>query len=190
MNTLEAIEKRRSCRSFKPDALSRAQIEDILRAGILAPSGKNAQPWEFIVLEESARTRLSEMMLSGVEAVKAQGIHPGSAENSARIIGEAPVTVLVYNPLRKPEDARGHDRYWLLVHTQSVGAAIQNMLLRAEEIGLGSLWICDVWVAEPGLSEWLQREDELVAAVTFGYPAEAPPARPRKPVEKITTWYR
>jgi nitroreductase len=67
-----------------------------------------------------------------------------------------------------------------LVDIQSSGAAIQNMLLAAQDLGIGSLWICDVFAAYGELLAWLGEKGELVAAVSFGYPAESPGARPRR----------
>jgi len=74
------------------------------------------------------------------------------------------------------------------VDTQSIGAAIQNMLLRAEELGLGTLWIYDVFFAEQPINELLGRTDEMVAAISIGYADESPAARPRKPLYEISTW--
>jgi nitroreductase len=76
-----------------------------------------------------------------------------------------------------------------LVNVQSVGAAIQNMLLAAQDLGLGSLWIADVFYAYGKLCSWLGKEGQMmVAAVSFGYPDENPDARPRKPVSDVTHW--
>ena len=71
---------------------------------------------------------------------------------------------------------------------QSIGGAIQTMLLVAAELGLGTLWVCDVLYAYPLIREWLGRREELVAAVTIGYAAEAPAARPRRPWQELTEW--
>lgn len=134
---------------------------------------------------------MSEMMNKGIAQLEANGVQAPSlsAVNSAKIIAQAPVTVLVFNSYWKvSDDHNGPGHYWSLSDTQSVGAAIQNMLLTAEELGLGSLWIGDIYVAEHLLPDWLGCQDELVAAVSFGYPAEAPAARPRKPWSEITTW--
>lgn len=51
MNTLEAIAARRSIRRFKPDPVPEEALRTILTAGMQAPSGKNRQPWEFIVVQ-------------------------------------------------------------------------------------------------------------------------------------------
>jgi len=155
----------------------------------LAPSGKNAQPWEFIVLGGAAKDKLAELMVAGAEKVEALGHSSGSAKNSARIIRQAPVTIMVYNPRWKvDEDRTGINRIMWSVDTQSVGAAIQNMLLKAMELDLGSLWVCDVFFAEEQIGKWLKRDEEMVAAVTLGWPDEKPAARPRKPWQELTHW--
>ena len=71
---------------------------------------------------------------------------------------------------------------------QGIGAAIQNMLLAAHELGVGSLWICDVFYAYDELTAWLGETHRMIAAVSLGYPAESPGPRTRKPVSEVTTW--
>ncbi len=62
------------------------------------------------------------------------------------------------------------------------------MLLAATEKGIGSLWICDIYFAYEELCEWLNAEGELLAAAAFGYPEEAPKARPRKRLDEVVEW--
>jgi nitroreductase len=65
---------------------------------------------------------------------------------------------------------------------------IQTMLLAAEALGLGTLWIADILYAYPLIREWLGRGEELVAAVSVGYPDESPAARSRMTVAELTEW--
>ena len=175
----EAIIKRRSVRKYQSQPVPRELIGQVLEAATLAPSGKNAQPWEFIVLEGQEKDTIADMMEAGAEQLEAMSGSSGSVRNSARIIREAPVVIMVYNP-RKREGAGPLQQVLWTVDTQSVGAAIQNLLLKAVELGLGSVWICNVLVAREQISTWLGREDEMIAAVALGWPAEEPAARPRK----------
>jgi len=103
---------------------------------------------------------------------------------------QAPVTILIHNTDGiHPWKARKEDEsWWDLATVQSVGAAIENMLLAATNLGLGSLWIADVWEAYPELNAWLETDDQLVAAVSLGYPNVAPPDPPRKPMEEVVRW--
>ena len=189
MNTLEAIASRRSIRRFKKDPLPREVVERILAAAVQAPSAKNVQPWRFVVLEGERNERLATIMLDAAQDLKAKGVGIGSLEWTARAMLGAPLTVVVFNvapPPDVPEEAHA-DWHWVMV--QSTGAAIQTMLLAAQDLGVGSLWICDILFAACEVSEWLGRPDDgIVAAVTLGYADEAPGPRPRRPWQEVTEW--
>jgi F420 biosynthesis protein FbiB-like protein len=190
MNTLDAIAARRSIRRFTDQPVRDEDLRTILTAATQAPSGKNAQPWRFVVVQGERRTEMVRLMREGIAEVEAQGRNAGSAANSARIMAEAPVTVFVFNPQGlHPWMAHAAEQgFRNLVNVQSVGAAIQNMLLAAHDLGLGSLWICDVFAAYDRLIRWLGEDCKLVAAVSFGYAAESPAARTRKSVAEVTRW--
>ncbi|HAI21665.1 MAG TPA: nitroreductase [Clostridiales bacterium UBA8153] len=189
MDAMQAIWERRSIRKFADRPLARELIETVLEAAIRAPSGKNAQPWRFVVLQGKEKDRLVDILEAGVNALQAKGLATGSALPTAHIMRQAPVAILVYNPRQQAGgDRNGTNRYMHLVDTQSIGAAVQNLLLAATGLGLGSLWICDVFYADDAIGARWGRQDELVCAVSLGYPAETPQARPRKPVADITTW--
>ncbi len=190
MDVLQAIESRRSIRKFKTDPLPHESIESVLDAARLAPSGKNNQPWRFVVVQKDAREQMFSCLQAGLKASIEKGIPTGSAENTFRIMREAPVTIFIFNP---KDDGPWYEqtipeRVFRIVNTQSVGAAIQNMLLRAQEMGIGSLWICDTFSAYRELCSWLGRDSLLVAAVSLGYPAESPAARPRIPLDELVEW--
>ena len=67
MNTLEAIAGRRSIRKFKDAPVSDEAVEAILNAGLQAPSGKNRQPWRFVVVKEDKRDEMVRVMGEGIE---------------------------------------------------------------------------------------------------------------------------
>jgi nitroreductase len=190
MNTLENIAARRSIRRFTPDPIPEESLRKVLLAGIQAPSGKNRQPWKFIVVREEKRAEMVKVMREGMAAMQAEGEDPGSSEWTAKIMEHAPVTVFVINPFGKaPWLAHSiEENFDELVDVQSVGAAIENMCLAALDLGLGSLWICDVFYAYEGLMAWLGEKGGMVAAVSFGYPAENPEARPRKSFDEVVRW--
>ncbi len=182
MNTLDAIAQRRSIRRFKPDPLPEDVLHTILSAGIQAPSGKNKQPWRFVIVNPDQRPEMVRILREGISKQKAGGADTGSSEYSANIMESAPVSVFVFNPDGlAPWLAHSIDQNFTeLVDTQSIGAAIQNLLLAAQEVGVGSLWICDVFYAYEALCDWLGEKGAMIAAVSFGYPAESPAARSRK----------
>jgi len=190
MQTLEAIAARRSIRKFKPDPIPEDALRAILTAAIQAPSGKNRQPWKLIVVRGDKRAEMMKVMRGGMAGRKAEGDDLGSSEWTARVMDQAPVTVFVINPHGKqPWLAHSIDEnFQELVDVQSVGAAIQNMLLAALDLGLGSLWICDVFYAYEQLMNWLGEKGQMVAAVSLGYPDESPEARSRKPFDEVVRW--
>jgi nitroreductase len=190
MNTLEAIAARRSIRRFTDKPIPDDMIKIILNAAILAPSGKNKQPWRFTVVRDSHRVEMIKILRAGIASVKEKGENPGSSEWSACVMDEAPVTIFIFNPGGMPPwmDHSVDEMIDDVVDIQSIGAAIQNMLLAAQELGLGSLWICDVFYAYEELAQWLGESGEMIAAVSLGYPGEAPAPRPRKTMDEVVRW--
>jgi len=184
MNTIEAIAKRRSIRRFKSTPIPDEAIVKILDSAIQAPSGKNRQPWRFVVVKQDKRPEMIKIMREAVGKVKEEGGDTGSSEWTTNVMEQASVTIFVFNPY-----AEGRDHPWNVVDTQSIGAAIQNMLLAAQELGIGTLWICDVFYAYDELCAWLGQKNQMIAAVSLGYPDEQPNARPRKTVDEVTVWF-
>ncbi|MCI6377119.1 MAG: nitroreductase family protein [Clostridiales bacterium] len=196
--SLEAIRARRSIRRFRPDAVPRELIDQVLEAARLAPSGKNQQPWRFAVYGGEAKRALLEAMARGLEReLRGQALLPGSragladAANTLRIMRKAPVTILALDacgddPFAKSE---GGLRVADLVNTLSMGAAIENLLLAAQELGLGALWIANTFFAYPELCACLDGPFRLASAVALGYAGEAPQARPRKPLAEIVSYH-
>jgi nitroreductase len=190
MEMMDVIKQRRSIRKFKATPVPEAAIRELLHAATMAPSGKNRQPWRFHVVQGEARDEMVRLMKEGIAKRKAEGVDPGSSEWTVKVMAQAPVTVFVFADFPANVD---HDRTFLelmgsSVDIQSIGAAIQNLLLAATDKGLGTLWICDIFYAYPELCAWLDEERFMVAAVSVGYPDEAPSARPRKSVDAVTTW--
>jgi F420 biosynthesis protein FbiB-like protein len=192
METLRAIAARRSIRKFAHQDVARETIEAVLQAAIQAPSGKNRQPWRFVVVTgDEKRAQMIRVMRAGIENTKARGMDPGTAIMTARVMEGAPVTIFVFNPegLHPWTQHSVSQTFLEGVDTQSIGAAVQNMLLAAQDMGLGTLWICDVWGAYDQITEWLGQPGQLVAAVAMGYPDEQPPARPRRPLSEVVRWF-
>jgi nitroreductase len=186
METIKVIEERRSIRKFQDKAIEDEILEKILKLATKAPSGKNRQPWRFVVVRGNKKRELVNLMSECVSDLKKVGTSVGSCELSINSINEANVVVLVFNTFSNLEEDYNH--YRLLTDTQSIGAAIQNMILAAQNFGLGSLWICDIFYCNKEICTWLNSKHELVAAVAIGHPNQAPYPRPRKELQEVTEW--
>jgi nitroreductase len=188
MELMETVSRRRSIRRFKDAPVPRELIEKLLAAAVLAPSAKNRQPWRFVVLQGAARVKLARLMTEGAEAVEARGEATHSCRHSARIVAQAPVTILVFNSEYRHKGLILDHLTYNAPDIQSIGGMVQTLLLAGEDLGLGTLWVCDILYAYPLIREWLGREEELVTAVCVGYPDESPEARPRTAWQEITQW--
>lgn len=193
---IKDIAERRSIRKFQDQDIKKEMIEEILQAGILAPSSKNRQPWKFVVTAKSGKKDMLEAMKRGLERekkdplLKESGKHLAGAEYTLKIMTEAPVVIFAVNPLgiSLENSLTAEERIYEICNAQSIGAALENMALTAEHLGLGSLWICDTYFAYRELMEWLGMEGELFAAMAIGYKNETPSPRPRKKLEDVTEW--
>lgn len=189
MDTLEVIYNRRSIRKFTSASIPGELIHEIVNAGMRAPSGMNRQPWRFVVVEGKAKEGLVEIMLQRALDLKKARVRTGSYENTLGIIKKAPAVILAFNAGLKHKlfDSQVN-RFIRLMDIQSIGAAIQTMALAAQNMGLGTLWMCDVFYAERQIRELLHRNEELVAALAVGYAAEFPNPRPRKNADEVVEW--
>ena len=197
METYDAILNRRSIRKFLNREISKEQVDIIINAAIQAPSAKNRQPWKFIIITGEEKAGMMKAMHLGIENIKQspddipfnESIVQG-AEHTAKIMEQAPVTVFVFNTEAGCMwyEEGSDDRFSQTANIQSIGAAIQNMCLAATDAGLGSLWICDIFLAHKEISGWLDEKHQLIAAVSFGYPEENPSTRPRKEYGDIVIW--
>jgi nitroreductase len=193
---LEAIKNRRSIRKFKEEEVPRHMIEEIIQSGVLAPSAKNRQPWKFVVVSGNAKADMVSAMGNGLERERERPLLPNvsqyisGASYTLKIMEKAPVTIFIVNPVGVDVHSSLTEEEHIeeLCNAQSIGAAIENMILTATELGLGSLWICDTYFAYDELQTYLNTEGELIAALTIGYADEAPNARPRKSMDEVVEW--
>ena len=193
----QSIFERRSIRKFTDRPVPREITEEILKAGMCAPSAKNRQPWRFVVAADGDKSSMLQAMAQGIQnETEGRGILPDSkqylngAKQTLGIMRQVPVCILILNPLGSSplQSISGEERFYEIANTLSVGAAIQNMSLAAVDLGLGSLWICDIFFAYRELCDWLNTENQLISALALGYPDEQPLARPRKTLGQITEW--
>lgn len=187
---LKAISERRSIRKYKDIPVPQNLIEEILQAGMLAPSSKNRQPWRFVVVSGDGKTEMLSAMEQGLirEAknpmLPDSSQHLSAARHTLDIMRQAPVTIFVVNALGIDLSCTigTEKRIYEICNAQSIGAAIQNMTISATESGLGSLWICDTFFAHQELMDWLNTEGELFAAFTLGYADENIQAQDREKI--------
>lgn len=127
---LKVIANRRSIRKYKSEQISDEELKMIIEAGLQAPSGHNDQPWFFTVIQN--RELLKEISEKSKEELRKSGIEwmVKMGENSALdLLYGAPTAIAV----AVKEDA--------ISPNADEGAAIQNMLIAAESLGIGSCWI-------------------------------------------------
>ena len=148
---MSLIFKRRSVRRFKDKRVSDEKIENLLKAGMQAPSSCNAQPWEFIVVsDEKDKKAISEMHRFAKPASKASHliITIGNL-NEAKVIG---------------------------MIEQDLGACNENILLQATHEGLGAVWLGFHPIEDRTLrlKEYLQIPDYCIpfSVICVGYPAD------------------
>jgi nitroreductase len=189
LDVLQAIADRRSIRRYTDRPIAREAIEQIMAATVQAPSAKNQQPWRFVVLEGKAAVALAQIMKQSAAGLTEAGEDIGSLAWTAAVVEQAPASILIYDAAPPAEIPAAFHEDYRFVMLQSIGGAIQTMLLAAQALGLGSLWICDVLYCEHEISRWVgHTDDKLVAAVSLGYAAESPRARPRRPWQEVTEW--
>lgn len=188
------IEERRSIRKYKNQSVSRELIEKLVDAARLAPSAKNRQPWKFIVYTGAAKAALLDVMEAALKKEdREHRLLPESAFglpdafNTLRIMREAPVIIFVMNTNgQSPYKAVNSDRRVAeICDSLSIGAAVDNLLLKATELGLGTLWIANTCFAYDALTEFINSPGQLTGAVAVGYADEQPHPRPRMALSDI-----
>ncbi len=161
-SVLNAIYKRRSIREFTEKEISSEQLYEIVKAGIWAPSGLNNQPWRFVIIKDL-----------DVKEQVAQQTHYG------HIVRDANALIAVY--LSKDE------MYDTVKDTQSAGACIQNILLAAEALELGAVWLGQILKNKSDVNKILELSDnfDLMAIVALGYPSHRNQKSKRKVVSEL-----
>ncbi len=187
-SVLDAIKQRRSIRKYSSQPVAEEDVLKVLEAARWAPSAHNAQPWRFIVLVDSSVKRELAMAMADAWAadMTKDGLTLEAAERTTSVEGfsNAPVLVvacLTMADMKKfSDDVRQGSERDLAV--QSLGAALQNMLLAASAEGLGACWHCAPVFCKETVRQALKipLDVEPQAIITFGYPAEKVSAPERK----------
>lgn len=159
---LNAIRNRRSIRRYKPGQITDGELQAILDAGIDAPSAMNEQPWRFVAIQNPA------VMEKVIGLIRSELSHESSPFYGA------PTLVLVFS------DSRA------ISPVSDASLAIENILLAAASVGVGSCWInCVIDLFRSAKGRGFQKElgvpegYQCVGSVVLGYPDEAPAAKPR-----------
>ena len=149
---LENIATRTSVRSFLHKPVDAAQIEQLLRAGMAAPSAVNRQPWHFVVVTD--REQLKEL---------------AKANPYAGMAAKAPLAIVVCGDLTKALDGEAR-MFWV----QDCSAATENILLAANAMGLGAVWTGTYPSEErcKAVSRILKLPDHIIplCTIVIGYP--------------------
>ena len=166
---VETIMTRRSVRQYKPQAVEREKMQTIVECGINAPNAMNKQPWEVRVVDNAD-------YINGVTELYKKA-NPKAAEDPAfkNIFRNAPTVVFI-----------GHD-----TKSESspfdCGLLAENMMISAWSMGIGSCCLGSParFMKTPEAAEYLQKLGfsegyELLYCIGFGYPDEAPAAKPRE----------
>lgn len=165
MEIFEALFNRRSIRKYKPQKISKEDINLILKAGMYAPSAYNYQPWQFWVIDD-------QEMLSRIQ--KETIAH-------AEMLNEAAAVIVVCG------DKKLDNSIEYLV--QNCSAATQNIMLASHALGIGSCWIGCYPAQETmeGLKKILSLPETIIpfSLISLGYPAEEVVKEERFKPEKI-----
>ena len=181
--------ERKSIRKYKDTDVSKRDIEQILKAGIYAPSAKNRQPWKYYVYTGRKKDNLLDCMELGlIRERTGNKLLPNSqhglsdAFNTLRIMREAPVLIIIENKngMSPYVEISADDRITEICDTLSIGASVQNILLTATELGYGTLWVANTCFAYNELLEFIDIKGQLVGAISLGIANENPAPRPRK----------
>jgi coenzyme F420-0:L-glutamate ligase / coenzyme F420-1:gamma-L-glutamate ligase len=185
---LDAIRERRSVRTYQSHTVPHELIEEVLVAAGWAPSAHNAQPWRFIVLaDESVKRELAEAMAESWAADMAKdGLKIEADKRKVRVerFATAPVLILACltmdGMMEFSDEKRQNSERDLAM--QSLGAALQNLLLAAHAKGLGACWFCAPGFCKETVRKVLKIPDEVEpeALIAMGYPAEKPPVPSKK----------
>lgn len=183
MEFFEVIKNRRAIRKYRPDAVSRADIMKILDAANWAPSAMNLQQWDFIVVSKNAIKSLGDHYKAIVDDFTRDWAKPQDTTQLSReeflsfaaTYGDAPHVIVVLTD-------KSNDPDFQRANLESASAAMENMLLAAAALGLGTCWMTGPLRKEKILRRLLEVPDnkEIVAVTPLGYPAVVTKPLPRR----------
>jgi len=189
------LQSRRSVRKYQARPVSRELIEHILEAARWAPSPHGRQPWRFVVLtRREVKKQLAEHMGDTwrqnleMDGQDAEIVNIRMEKSRQRILS-VPVIIIPCLYLEDldhyPDERRQADEKTMAI--QSIGAAIQNMLLMAYDLGLDTGWMCAPLFCPEVVCNALSLDTRLIpqALITVGYAAADPQRRERLPLSSL-----
>lgn len=193
--TLCAIHDRRSVRVFTDQPVSDEDLTAILDAANQAPSAHNQQTWRFMILRGDKKHALAELVSHRAPDFP----RPSSIllRMAARSILSAPVVVAVANTgeLMSHGDELFHvDQesardFFRTMEIQSSAAAVENLLLAATSLGLGSVWLGILFLIKQEVLSFLgEPNGEFMAVIPIGYAAKKTEGPKKRPLETIVRW--
>ncbi len=195
---IDAMATARAIRSYHPDPVPDEVLERLVFAGTRAPSPRNTQPWEFIVVRDAdIRRRIGDALeprAAEVEAViprlstaAKQRMYQGAAD-LLRALGTAPAIIFVAGWQRDyGEEFPAEEIMLSALHTSA-----QNILVAARAMGLGAAFTTFHLHAEAEVRAAIGAPDDLHLAVTIpvGWPASNTGPVRRRPVDEVLHWDR
>jgi len=187
MDTLQAIETRRSVGKVKPERPPRELIERILDAAVQAPNHHLTEPWRFFVLAGEAREELGRVMS---EALRKHLADPGGEAGKALLAKETAkplrAPVLIVAAVKRSENPRVVP----IEDIEATAAAVENMLLAARDLGLAAMWRTGDAAYDPAVKAFfgLTPEDHLAGFIYVGFADKKPDARQRTSAREKTEW--
>ncbi len=190
--TIDTIARRRSIRQFQDLPVDDSLVKIILDAANQAPSAHNQQSWRFVVLREEKRLALASL----VAARSNDFPKPSSAilRMASRCLASAPVVISVSNTgsliahgseLFNLEHQRSLD-FFRTMEIQSSAAAVENLLLAATSLGLGSVWLGILYLIKDEVLTFLgESNGEFMAVIPIGYPKKDQGGPLKKPLEYV-----
>jgi nitroreductase len=168
MMVLDVIRKRRSTRKYKSTPVSEDVFLRVMEAARLAPSGKNLQPWHFVVVKnQSLKVRLA------------------AAAAHQEFIAEAPMVIVA---CAFPENSYARMGRYMKSWSVDVAVAVDHLMLQAQEEGLGTCWIGSFHEGEVKAILDIPEHVRVLALTPLGYPDEEPRDRGRKKLEEIVSY--
>lgn len=179
----DSIYQRRSIRKYKKEEISGENTwKKSLMRRELHRQVKTDSRGNFLYMADEEKKEILKKMRAGIKRELKEPLFKDSkrllpdADNTLRIMMSAPIVVFVLNTngVSPMETIDMDGRFTEICDSLSIGAAIENMLLRAQQLGIGSLWIGNTCFAYKELTDYIGRSGQLVGAVALGYPDENP----------------